>query len=165
MPRRPIQDSDREAIAEFIEHHWHGRKVISRGKAYYPHQEEGFVDWRDSKIVGLLTYIVHGDAMEVLTLNSTLKGEGIGTALTLMAIDHARENNIKRIWLSVTNDNLPAIGFYQRLGFRMVQVNIGAVDKARKAKPQIPDVGHHGIPIHDEIVMELPVKPLTCRQT
>ena len=41
----------------------------------------------------------------------------------------------------------------------MTAINLGAVDAARKIKPAIPECGERGIPIHDEIVMELPVKP------
>jgi len=33
------------------------------------------------------------------------------------------------------------------------------VDEARKVKPRIPQVGERGVPIHDEIVMELNVEP------
>ncbi len=161
MERRAIQDEDRPAIAEFIERHWHSRKVMSRGKAYYPHEERGFIEWREGRIAGLLTFTVQGDSMELLTLNAIPSGHGIGTAMTLMAIDVARENNLRRIWLTTTNDNLRAIGFYQRLGFRMTQIHIGAVDKARLVKPEIPEVGEGGIPIHDEVVLELALQPVT----
>ena len=41
----------------------------------------------------------------------------------------------------------------------MVAVNVGVVDKARKVKPQIPEVGQDGIPVHDEIVLELRIEP------
>ena len=37
--------------------------------------------------------------------------------------------------------------------------NIGVVDEARKIKPEIPETGERGIPIHDEIVMELTIRP------
>ena len=158
MSRRPIQDSDREAIAAFIEEHWHSRMVMSRGKSFYPHEHEGFIDRRGDKIVGLLTMACEDDALQLLTLNSVLEGERIGSSLMLMAIDAARHRNIDRIWLTTTNDNLKAFGFYQKLGFRMVQVNVGAVDKARRVKPQIPETGYLGIPIHDEIIFELRVK-------
>ena len=47
MSRRPIQDEDRQAIADFIEKHWRSKKVMSQGKAYYPHEHEGFIEWRD----------------------------------------------------------------------------------------------------------------------
>ncbi|RME40296.1 MAG: GNAT family N-acetyltransferase [Planctomycetota bacterium] len=159
MSRREIQDSDREEVAAFIEEHWHSRLVMSRGKKFYPHLEQGFLERQGGRIVGLLTYHVNEEGMEILTLNSTLEGKRIGTSLMLDAIDKARRDGCTRIWLTTTNANLRAIGFYQRLGFRIVQVNPGAVDEARKVKPEIPKVGERGIPIHDEIVMELRLKP------
>ena len=159
MPLSEIQDSDRDAVAEFIQRHWDGKIVTSRGKAYYPHEHPGLIERRDGNIVGLLTYrIDHGD-MHVLTLNSTLEGQGIGTSMMLQAIDTARKLQCKRMWLTATNDNLRAVGFYQRLGFRMVAIHLGAADEARKIKPQIPEVGERGVPIHDEVVMELPIEP------
>lgn len=159
MSRRPVEDADRSAVAEFIEQKWHSQMVMSRGRSYFPHQHDGFIEWRDGKIVGLLTLHCEGDGMELLTLNSTLEGAGIGSALILMAIEKARQMNLGKVWLATTNDNLRAIGFYQRLGFRIVEVNVGAVDEARKIKPQIPEIGDRGIPIHDEIVLELRIKP------
>lgn len=117
------------------------------------------VERRDGQIVGLLTYRIDDEGMEVLTLNAILEGQGIGSSLMLDAIAAARKKQCRRIWLTTTNDMLRAIGFYQRLGFRMVAINVGAVDEARKTKPQIPSVGERGIEIHDEIVMELLIEP------
>ena len=159
MTRFEIRDEDREEVAQFIEKHWHSRLVMSRGRKFYPHQERGFCERRGGQIVGLLTYCQDGDSMEILTLNSTLEGHGIGSSLMLDAIERARQEKCKRICLATTNDNLRAIGFYQRLGFRMVELNLGVVDEARKVKPQIPEVGERGVPIHDEIVMELLIEP------
>ncbi len=159
MARSPIQDSDRQEIAEFIERHWFSKMVMSRGRSFYPHEGSGFLERRRGRIVGLLTYHVDDDGMEVLTLNATLEGQGIGSSLMLDAIEKARGECCGRIWLTTTNANLRAIGFYQRLGFRMTAVNVGAVDEARKVKPQIPKTGERGIPIHDEIVMELRIEP------
>jgi len=154
-----MQDSDRPEVAEFVERHWHDKKVMSQGRVFYPHEEQGFLERRNRDIVGLLTYRVDGEDMEVLTLNATVKGEGIGTALVLQSIEKARQVGCRRIFLTTTNDALRAVGFYQRLGFRMVTINIGAVDQARLTKPSIPETGEGGIGIHDEIVMELRVEP------
>ncbi|MCK4660689.1 MAG: GNAT family N-acetyltransferase [Phycisphaerae bacterium] len=159
MSRRQIQDEDRQAVAEFIEKHWYSKVVMSQGKPYYPHEQDGFIEWRDRIIVGLLTWVREGDDLQILTLNSVLEGQGIGSAMMLMAIEEARRQNARKIWLTTSNDNLSGIGFYQRLGFRMTAVNVGVVDEARKIKPQIPEIGHAGIPIHDEIVLELNLKP------
>ncbi|MCP4594078.1 MAG: GNAT family N-acetyltransferase [bacterium] len=159
MARRRIQDDDRQVIAEFIEHHWHSKVVVSQGKSYHPHELDGLIDWRDDSIAGLVTWLHEEDELQLLTLNSVLAGQGIGSALMLMAIDYAREKDLGKVWLTTTNDNLSAIGFYQRLGFRLTAVNVGVVDEARKIKPQIPETGQKGIPIHDEIVLELNLKP------
>ena len=132
---------------------------MSHGKAFYPHQEQGFVERRDGAIVGLLTYHLDSDGMEVLTLNSTLEGAGIGSSLMLNAIETARQRGCRKIWLATTNDRLRVIDFYQRLGFRMTVINLGVVDEARKIKPQIPIVGERGVPVHDEVVMELAIEP------
>jgi ribosomal protein S18 acetylase RimI-like enzyme len=160
MSRSEMQDADREEVARFIERHWNSRAVMSRGKKHYPHLEHGFIERRNGEIVGLLTFRKDEDGgMEILTLNATLEGAGIGSSLMLNAIDSARESGCQRIWLTTTNDRLRAIGFYQRLGFRMVAINLGVVDEARKLKPEIPLIGERGVPIHDEIVMELRVEP------
>jgi hypothetical protein len=45
--------------------------------------------------------------------------------------------------------------FYQRRGFRIVAVHPGAAAAARRLKPTIPELGEHGIPIRDEIELEL----------
>ncbi|HEY3245142.1 MAG TPA: GNAT family N-acetyltransferase [Phycisphaerae bacterium] len=154
-----MTDADREDVAQFIERHWHSRRVMSSGKAYYPHQEEAFIERRDGQIVGLLTFRCDENGMEILTLNSTLEGQRIGSSLMLAAIEQARQRGVHRIWLTTTNDNTRVLIFYQRLGFRLIEVRLNVVDEARKIKPEIPEIGHLGIPIHDEWVLELSVKP------
>jgi hypothetical protein len=62
--------------------------------------------------------------------------------------------------LITTNDNLHALGFYQRRGFHLNQVFPGRVDQARKIKPSIPEIGENGIPIRDEIRLEKDLIPL-----
>jgi ribosomal protein S18 acetylase RimI-like enzyme len=107
----------------------------------------------------LVTFRIDAEGMELLTENCTLEGQGIGSSLLLDAIDVARIEKCPKVWLTTTNDKLKAIGFYQRIGFRMTAINVGVVDEARRIKPQIPETGEGGIAIHDEIVMELAIEP------
>ncbi len=159
MARGELQPADRDELSAFIEQHWHSPVIMSRGRSFYPHDEEGFIERRDGQIVGLLTYHVENQEMEILTLNATLEGKGIGSALMLATIEKARSLGCQKIWLTTTNDRLKPIGFYQRIGFRMTSINLGVVDEARKIKPQIPEFGERGVRIQDEIVMELHIKP------
>jgi hypothetical protein len=41
--------------------------------------------------------------------------------------------------------------FYLQRGFRLNQVQWGAIDETRKLKPSIPSIGAYGIPMHDEL--------------
>ena len=159
MAIRLFDDSERADVARFIEGHWRSKMVMSCGKAWYPHEQEGLIDRREGEIVGLVTFRSEDPGMEVLTINSVKTGAGLGSALMLALIDLARRRGNTRIWLATTNDNLRAVSFYQRLGFRLTEVHLGVVDEARKIKPQIPDEGQGGIPIHDEWIMELHLEP------
>ena len=63
--------------------------------------------------------------------------------------------NCRRIFLITTNDNLNALGFYQKRGFELVKINRGALNETRKLKPNIPLIGENNIPLRDEIELEM----------
>ena len=100
---------------------------------------------------GLVTWRRLGDDAELASINATPPWEGTGTALVEALVEHLRAEGCARLWLTTTNDNLRALRFYMRRGFRMVQVRFGGVDQARTLKPAIPLEGQDGIPRHDEI--------------
>ena len=78
-------------------------------------------------------------------------GAGAGSALIEALVTRLKAKACTRLWVTTTNDNLSALRFYLRRGFRLIKVRPGAVDEARRLKPLISTVGQHGIPIHDEI--------------
>ena len=64
----------------------------------------------------------------------------------------AGEAGCTRLWVVTTNDNLDALRFYQRRGFRLDRLRPGEVDASRAdLKPEIPWYGDYGIPLRDEI--------------
>ncbi len=80
---------------------------------------------------------------------------GVGSALLSAVTALAGAERCRRLWLGTTNDNLDALRFYQRRGMRLAAVHRGAVDRARELKPSIPREGLYGIPVHDELELEL----------
>ena len=56
---------------------------------------------------------------------------------------------------ATTYDNLNALRFYQKRGCVIVSVHRNAVVKSRQLKPQIPLTGNDGIPLRDEIELEM----------
>jgi ribosomal protein S18 acetylase RimI-like enzyme len=109
----------------------------------------------DGSSAGVLTYVVGGDRCEVLTLHVSDRRRGVGTALLAEVERIAAAAGCRALWLITTNDNVDALRFYQRRGFRIVAVHPGAVDRSRETlKPEVPEVGEYGIPLRDEIELE-----------
>lgn len=79
---------------------------------------------------------------------------GLGTALLAAAEAELRGAGVRRAWLLTTNDNIDALAFYQRRGWRLIALHPGSVDEARRLlKPAIATVAANGIPIRDELVL------------
>lgn len=155
---RPITRDDAAWIGAVIAAEWGEPFVVSRRRVYHPHDLPGFIASLDGETVGMVTYLVDGSDCEIVTLNSTREGIGVGTALIDAVAGTARDAGCARIVLVTTNDNVDALGFYQRRGFHLVAVHRNAVDDARLLKPSIPLVGLHAIPLRDEIELELPLE-------
>lgn len=132
--------------------------MITRGNVYHPEQLDGYVVEDGNDWIGLLTFSIKDGECEVTSLDSLREGQGIGSMLIDRAIGEARAKDCKRLFLITTNDNLYALGFYQKRGFEIVTVYRGAVNESRKRKPSIPLVGMNGIPLRDEIELEILLK-------
>ena len=156
---RPLTDGDRVWIRRFLRDHWGAEEMVVRETVVYPAELPGFVALRDGEPVGLITYELRDAECEVLSLDSLLPGRGIGSALLARVETPAREAGARRLHLVTTNDNLNALRFYQRWGLRLATLRPGAVDRARRLKPEIPPVGNDGIPIRDELELEKDLPP------
>jgi GNAT superfamily N-acetyltransferase len=91
---------------------------------------------------------------ELITLDAITAKQGVGTALIKSLVRRLRAEGVSLLRVTTTNDNLDALRFYQRRGFRITAVRPGAVDKARRLKQSISAIGEYGIPIRDEIELE-----------
>jgi ribosomal protein S18 acetylase RimI-like enzyme len=134
-----------------------GRMQARRGELVDVLDAEGLVAELDGRPVGLLTFRPDDPAaIELAALAVARSGQGIGSALVTALLDEARRRGLRRIWLVTTNDNLDALRLYQRRGFRLAAFRPGAVDRARvELKPSIGEVAANGIPIRDELDLEL----------
>jgi len=142
-------------VTNFMQDQWGSNRVVSKGRVLYPAQLEGFAAVSDEKVVGLVTYRVDDDECEVVTINSLTEGTGIGSTLLNAVKDEAVQAHCKRLWLITTNDNLSALRFYQKWGLKITAVYPNALERSRRLKPEIPLLGKEGIPLRDEIELEM----------
>ena len=126
--------------------------VVSSG-AYELIELPGIIAYENGKILGLLSYKKFNDYIEIISLHSNIENIGIGSNLLTKIEEIAINLGIKRIKVITTNENLRALYFYQKKGYRITEILPNAVNKARTLKPTIPLVGENGIEIKDEMVL------------
>jgi GNAT superfamily N-acetyltransferase len=152
---RPVQDGDRTWVAALLKTYWASARIVTRGRVHEADRLPGFIAEVENEPVGLLTYHIEDNQCEVVSLNSLREGMWIGSRLLDAAKEQAQAAGCRRMWLITTNDNLAALGFYQKRGWRLVAIHRDQLEESRRLKPEIPRVGIDGIPVCDEIELEL----------
>jgi ribosomal protein S18 acetylase RimI-like enzyme len=152
--RRP---EDVPAVTAFLERH-HAVRVARLDRLERPLDHPALLAMDGDVLAGVLTYVVEGPIMEILTLHVEHQWAGCGTSLLRAAERIAADARCQRLFLITTNDNVDALRFYQRRGFRLAELRAGAVDRSRTVlKPEIPVVGSYGIPLRDELILDKPL--------
>jgi GNAT superfamily N-acetyltransferase len=148
MAIREATPLDRAWVADFLRERWGATQVAVHGEVIDAAALPALIADGGQ---GLATWRRVGTDAELMTLNAAPAGYETGTALIEALVALLRDQGCERLWLTTTNDNLSALRFYMRRGFRMMQVRPGANNDARMPKPSIPKVGAYGIPRHDEV--------------
>jgi len=151
---RRYVESDRAWAEAYMEEAFGGALQARRGELLDVLALPGFVAEKDGRPAGIVTYRCEESDCELAFIAAFERHQGIGTALLEALV--AAVAGCDRVWVVTTNDNLEALRFYQRRGFRLVALRPGAVDEARRdLKPRIGEVGELGIPLRDELELEL----------
>lgn len=142
--------------AAWLDTHWQG-SVVAHGTSYTAADVDCLVAVEGDQVVGAVTYHLDEHGLEIVTVDADRPRQGVGTALVAAVVAEAGHRGAARVWLTTTNDNLDALGFYQAIGFRLCALRPGAVAQARRVKASIPLEAVNGLPIRDELDLELMV--------
>ena len=152
---RPVNNDDKAWVTNFHAEQWGSAANVTRGKIYNASDFPGFIAVNQNRRAGLALYRIDGGECEYMSMNSLVEGIGIGTALVEAVKNAAVKAGCRRLWLITTNDNTKALRFWQKRGFNFKAVYPNAMEKSRKLKPEIPLISDDGIPIRDEIELEM----------
>jgi ribosomal protein S18 acetylase RimI-like enzyme len=152
---RSLREEDLDWTRHLLIERWSSTKIVSRGRIHYADRLAGFVAIRNNSRVGLLTYRIDNDECEIVTLDSLEEGVGVGSSLIEAVKSTASSERCRRIWLITTNDNMSVLRFYQKRGFTLAALYPNALEHSRELKPEIPTRGIEGIPLRDEIELEM----------
>jgi len=152
----PIGEKLRSQVQPVIDESWAGPYLAVNGSLWDTRALPGFAALDEAgQIAGYLLYALHDGLCEIMALESLREGCGIGTQLIERAKDIVRDQHMKNVTVMTTNDNLHALQFYKNRGFTLREVRANFLDISRKLKPGIPLTGAGGIPLCDEIELEL----------
>ena len=147
---REASSSDRVKALELFKRDFGPAQLVAYGEAIALDDAAALVAETDGEIAGALAWRPFEGALHILALatDPMWQRAGVGGHLVAEAELLARRQNWPRVIVTITNDNLPALYFYQRRGYRISAIlrdSISAHTRVAKA------VGFSGIPILDEI--------------
>jgi ribosomal protein S18 acetylase RimI-like enzyme len=155
---RPFAEADLAWAEALVAAELGGRRQVRRGEQVDALGGRRWVAERDGQPVGLLTAAPRDDGWELVLLVAIERRTGVASRLVDHLLAEARSAGADRVWVVTTNDNLGALAFYQRRGFRLSALRPGAVDDARATiKPEIPATGEDDLPIRDELELSHPL--------
>ena len=154
-----LSDDDRLWVRERTELLFGGDFVVSRSEVHDPHKLPGFIATEGRERIGLVTYNIVAEVCEIVTIDALCQFMGVGTMLLEKVENVARETGCTKPWTITTNDRLDAQRFFQKRGFFLSEVRLGAMTKIRLLKPNVPRIGDYGIAVRDEIEFEKILPP------
>jgi ribosomal protein S18 acetylase RimI-like enzyme len=150
-PRHP---EDAAWIRETFVREWCGDAVaVGDGSVVTADEVPALIAWRGGARAGMIAYLLSETVCEIAAFVARPTGAGVGTALLEALVDLAHEKGCVRLEVATTNDNLDALRFYQRRGFRLIDLVPNKLEEVRARKPDTPLTGMYGIPLRDVLVL------------
>jgi GNAT superfamily N-acetyltransferase len=147
---RDAADGDRERALDIFQREFRGRQLVAEGQPVSVANAELLVAETEGGVNGALAFRRHDGHLHIIALatDPMWQRAGVGGYLVAEAEAIARRQGLPRVFVTITNDNIPALYFYQRRGYRLAAVLSGAVSAQPGNKTL---AGFAGIPIEDEI--------------
>ena len=149
---REATDADRAAARELFQRDFGRTKIVAFGEVMDVDAMPVLVAVVTEEPSGALAYRLLGDALHIVALatDPMWQRSGVGAYLVAEAELLARRLKLARVVVATTNDNLPALYYYQRRGYRLTDL----VPESVTAHTHQQLAGFAGIPVRDEIRLE-----------
>jgi GNAT superfamily N-acetyltransferase len=145
-------DGEREIVRDLFRRDFGRTQIIAFGEVVNLDAIPALVATMYGDVSGALAYRLLGDGLHIVALatDALWQRSGVGGHLVAEAELLARRLSLSRTVVTTTNDNLPALYFYQRHGYRLTGFVAGSV----LAHTTGVLSGFAGIPVRDELHLE-----------
>lgn len=150
---REAGDGERQMALDLFKRDFGRTGIVAFGQVMDLDAAPILVAEMNAEIAGALAYRLVDAGLHIVALatDPMWQRSGVGGYLVAEAELLARRLNIPRVIVSMTNDNLPSLYFYQRRGYFVSEWIPNGVAKHSKSASLI---GFGGIPIRDEVRLE-----------
>ena len=147
-----IQKEEKETIREIVKRFWGEHEQLTFDNEFVVVELPAYAAKTEDNIIGFISYVEMGNAMLIVALGILPKyqGSGVGRSLVEKVEAEARRLRKKKLLVSTSNDDLPALAFYQSLGFQIFEVKPNVI--AEKHGRVLMGIG--GLPIRDELRLQ-----------
>lgn len=153
---REAVDSDREKALGIFRRHFGHTPLVAFGRVVSLGEAATLVAEAEHEVGGALAWRPVDGALHIIAVATDPMWQRAGLAGHLVAEAEiiARRLGHPHVVATITNDNIPALYFYQRRGYRVSAVLTDAVAAQGPAEA----LGFAGIPIRDEIHLSKPLR-------
>jgi ribosomal protein S18 acetylase RimI-like enzyme len=146
---KPATAGDTEAITKLVKQFWGEEVQLTFGRFFRVADLPILVAKKGNDVLGFISTADADDSTIIVTLGilPQYQDSGVGTALMNTVELEAKRKKRKKILVSTSNDDLPALAFYQKRGFQIYEVKPNII--AKKHKKILKGIG--GLPVRDEL--------------
>jgi N-acetylglutamate synthase-like GNAT family acetyltransferase len=151
---------DTMQIRELVKRFWGEQEQLTFDREFKVAELPAYVAKADGGLVGFVSFTEVSDAMLVVALGvlPQYQFSGVGKSLIEKVENEAKRTHKSRLFVSTSNDDLPALAFYQSIGFQIFEVKPNII--AEKHGRILQGIG--GLPIRDELRLQKTLNKPSC---
>ena len=143
---------ERERIRELVKRFWGEEEQLTFDSKFFVATLPAYVAKARDRIIGFISFAEKDKNIMVVALGVLPKyqGSGVGKSLIEKVEMEANRTRKNKMLVSTSNDDLPALAFYQSIGFQIFEVKANVI--AEKHGSVLKGIG--GLPVRDEIRLQ-----------
>jgi len=147
-----VLDEEREKIREFVQRFWGEEEQLTFDRKIMVAELPAFAAKMENNIIGFISSTETDDAIMIVALGvlPQYQSSGVGRSLIKKVEAEAKKLLKKRLLVSTSNDDLPALAFYQSVGFQIYEVKPNVI--AEKHGGVLEGIGR--LPVRDELRLQ-----------
>jgi len=146
---KAISEEERETIQEMVKRFWGKPEQSTFDRKFTVGELPAYLAKSGKDTIGFTSFADVEDAILIVALAilPQYQNAGVGKSLIEKVEAEAKRLRKKKLLVSTSNDDLPALAFYQSLGFQIYEVKANVI--AEKHGTVLKGIG--GLPTRDEL--------------